>query len=80
LPGSGKGAIQIMAIPDVFQSTPYTCGPSALSALLNYYGYLIREDAIAESAKTIPYKGTGPRNLTIAAKSFVKDPNSVELI
>jgi predicted double-glycine peptidase len=47
LPGSGKQAIQLLNVPDIFQATGYTCGPSSLSGVLAYFGYTHRESEIA---------------------------------
>lgn len=29
--------VRLLNVPDVMQATDYTCGPSSLSAVLNYY-------------------------------------------
>lgn len=29
--------VNLLNVPDVMQATPYTCGPSSLSAVLNYF-------------------------------------------
>ncbi len=29
--------VKLLNVPDVLQATEYTCGPSSLSAVLNYY-------------------------------------------
>lgn len=30
--------ISLLNVPDVYQATDYTCGPSSLTAVLSYYG------------------------------------------
>lgn len=30
--------VTILNVPDVYQATDYTCGPSSLTAVLSYYG------------------------------------------
>jgi predicted double-glycine peptidase len=30
-------SVRLLNVPDVMQATDYTCGPSSLSAVLNYY-------------------------------------------
>jgi predicted double-glycine peptidase len=34
------------------QATEYTCGPSSLSAVLNYNRIIVRESTLSEWAKT----------------------------
>lgn len=60
--------VTLLNLPDVRQSTPYTCGPSSLQAILKYYGVDIREDKLAELSRTTPDGGSTPTNLLQAAK------------
>lgn len=30
--------VTVLNVPDVYQATDYTCGPSSLTAVLSYYG------------------------------------------
>jgi predicted double-glycine peptidase len=56
--------VTILNVPDVYQATTYTCGPSSLSAVLSYYGKKkIRETYLAELAKTDEEVGTMPEKL-----------------
>lgn len=52
------------------QATEYTCGPSSLSAVLNYYQLVYRQAELAERAKTDEDYGTGPKNLANAAREL----------
>ena len=49
-----------LAVPDVRQATDYTCGASALQAVLAYYGIETREDIIAQELGADPNKGVNP--------------------
>lgn len=45
--------ISLLNVPDVYQATDYTCGPSSLTAVLSYYGKEdLREMDLAKLAKT----------------------------
>ena len=45
--------ISLLNVPDVYQATDYTCGPSSLTAVLSYYGKEdFREMDLAKLAKT----------------------------
>ncbi len=52
------------------QSTEYTCGPSALQAVLRHWGRDVDEDEIAELAGTTPEVGTFPEDLVRSAKAL----------
>ena len=52
------------------QSTEYTCGPSALQAVLRYWGKEVAEDEIARLAGTNSEVGTFPENLVGSAKAL----------
>ena len=55
-----KRLISLVNIPDILQSTSYSCGPSSLKAVLRYLHVEIPESEIMEAAGTIPNTGTGP--------------------
>ena len=52
------------------QSTEYTCGPSALQAVLRYWGKDVAEDEIARLAGTTSEVGTFPEDLVRSAKAL----------
>ncbi len=53
----------LIRLPTVRQATPYTCGVSALHAVLGYYGEDIRDDKLAQTLKTKPASGTDYHNI-----------------
>ena len=60
--------ISLLNVPDVYQATDYTCGPSSLTAVLSYYGKEdLREMDLAKLAKTDEEVGTMPQQLLRAA-------------
>ncbi len=52
--------LQLVNVPDVIQSTNYTCGPVAMQSVLNYFLLEARESEVMQAAGTIPNTGTGP--------------------
>jgi len=56
-----KQKIELLNVPDVRQSTSYTCGPSLLQAILMYYGIEKREDILAQLSHSTPEKGSTPK-------------------
>ncbi|HMA54084.1 MAG TPA: cysteine peptidase family C39 domain-containing protein [Acidobacteriota bacterium] len=58
------------AIPDVRQSTNYTCGAAALQAVLSYWGTDEREDRLAARLKSTPEAGTHPLDILRVAREF----------
>ncbi|MBI5209579.1 MAG: C39 family peptidase [Elusimicrobia bacterium] len=48
----------LIRLPLVRQSTPYTCGAAALQSILGYYGEDIREDELARKLGSDPEQGT----------------------
>ena len=42
----GTGLVLLEGVPDVRQSTSYSCGTAALQAVLHYYGIEEREDRL----------------------------------
>lgn len=59
---------ELLNVPDVRQSTSYTCGASALQAVLAYWGQEIREDRLAEKLGSDPSKGTSPQAIVNCAR------------
>ena len=58
------------AIPDVRQSTGYTCGAAALQAVLAYWGTSEREDRLAARLRSTPEAGTHPFEIIRVAREF----------
>ncbi len=50
----------LSAVPDVRQCTDYSCGASALQAVLMYWGLEYREMSLMEMLQTTPAQGTHP--------------------
>lgn len=57
----------LLPVPDVRQSTPYSCGASALQAVLAYYGIELREDELQRRLGTTPEQGTHPDRILALA-------------
>ena len=55
--------VKLMNVPDVMQATDYTCGPSSLEAVLNYFHIVAREQELAKKAETSNQYGTFPEKL-----------------
>lgn len=66
----GQDTVIISTVPDVRQSTSYSCGASSLQAVLNYWGIDQREDELMDLLNTTPEAGTHPENITAVAASF----------
>ena len=60
----------LAGVPDVRQSTSYTCGPSALQAVLAYWGVSAREDELASRLRTTPEQGTPPEAIVRGARDL----------
>lgn len=59
----------LSGVPDVRQSTDYSCGASALQAVLQYYGLEEREDDLMEECRTTEAMGTQPAQIMKAAEA-----------
>lgn len=57
-----------LALPDVRQSTSYTCSAAALLAVLAYYGVEAREDRLAKELGATPEAGAPPPALVRVAR------------
>jgi len=55
-------------VPDVVQATDFTCGPSALVAVLAYYGVAAEEGAVTREARTDPEIGAELEDLAEVAR------------
>lgn len=60
----------LLAVPDVRQSTGYTCGAAALQAILAYWGTEEREDRLAARLHSTPEAGTHPLEILRVAREF----------
>src|SRR5512136_265710 len=58
------------SVPDVRQSTGYTCGAAALQAVLAYWGTSEREDRLAARLNSTPERGTHPLDIVRVAREF----------
>ncbi|MCX6560831.1 MAG: cysteine peptidase family C39 domain-containing protein [Candidatus Aminicenantes bacterium] len=59
----------LAGVPDVRQSTVYSCGASVLQAVLQYYGQESREDALMKECRTTAALGTQPGQIIKAARA-----------
>lgn len=62
--------IPMLAVPDVRQSTPYSCGAAAVQALLSYYGIDQREAELMQQLSTHPEQGTSPEAISRLLQSL----------
>jgi len=58
------------AVPDVRQSTGYSCGAAALQAVLAYWGIEEREDRLIARLHTTPEAGTHPDDIVRGAREL----------
>ena len=58
-----KKSVKLIDFPEVRQSTDYTCGASALQAILYYYGMSYREDQLEQLLDVTKNNGTSPHNI-----------------
>lgn len=68
----------LSTVPDVRQSTTYSCGAAALQAVLNYYGVHKRERDLMDMLKTTEEAGTSPDNIVRVAKELGFQVNARE--
>jgi uncharacterized protein len=61
---------KLLPLPDVRQGTAYSCGASALQAVLAYWGVEIREDKLMELLGTDPEVGTPPQAILRTAQDM----------
>ncbi|MDD1729082.1 MAG: C39 family peptidase [Methanospirillum sp.] len=64
------GTVILGTVPDVRQSTGFSCGASSLQAVLAYWGIDTREGDLIELLKSTPDAGTPPGNIVVGASSF----------
>jgi hypothetical protein len=70
--GSGAPALpsDLKGVPDVRQSTTYSCGAAALQALLSYWGIDKRERDLMQALETSEAEGTSPEAIVKVAKEI----------
>jgi predicted double-glycine peptidase len=67
---AGLPAGLLTGVPDVRQSTGYSCGAAALQAVLAYWGTSEREDRLIDRLHSTPEKGTSPDSILRVAREF----------
>ena len=67
--GRSEGLTLLEGIPDVRQSTGFSCGAAALQAVLHYYGVEEREDRLMTELKASPEEGTHPAEILQVARA-----------
>lgn len=70
LPVAAEPEIRLLPVPDVRQSTIYSCGASALQAVLMYYGEEFREDELMRRLGTDCDDGTTPAAMIALAREM----------
>jgi predicted double-glycine peptidase len=60
----------LSGVPDVRQSTGYSCGAAALQAVLAYWGTSEREDRLIARLRSTPELGTHPADIVRVAREF----------
>jgi len=78
-----SGTVILNSIPDVRQSTDYSCGASALQAVLAYWGIDSTEGILIRELNSSPETGTTPGSILDVASSrglnaFISENMSVE--
>jgi predicted double-glycine peptidase len=63
------GLTLLEGVPDVRQSTGFSCGTAALQAVLHYYGVEEREDRLMKELQTSPEEGTHPAEILRVARA-----------
>jgi uncharacterized protein len=64
-----SGTVILNSVPDVRQSTDYSCGASALQAVLSYWGIDSREGSLIKELNSSPETGTTPGSILDVASS-----------
>ena len=61
---------KLLPVPDTSQSTDYSCGASALQAVLAYYGKEYSEPELMKMLHTTPKDGTNPKDIVRVARKL----------
>jgi len=64
------GTALLAGVPDVRQSTGYSCGAAALQAVLARWGTSEREDRLIARLRSTPRNGTHPDDIVRVAREF----------
>lgn len=67
---SGRAVPLLTGVPDVRQSTNYSCGAAALQAVLGYWGIDAREGDLIADLGSDPERGTPPEAILRVAARF----------
>jgi len=62
--------IILNSVPEVIQSTRYSCGASSLQAVLRYWGVCIEERELIDQLETSKDQGTAPEKIVQVAISY----------
>jgi uncharacterized protein len=65
-----ESAPLLLNVPDVLQSLSYSCGASALQAVLAYWGTEVHEDELMGLLGTTEQRGTPPDSILRVARSY----------
>ncbi len=60
----------LLAVPDVYQSTAYSCGASAVQSVLAYWGTEVHENDLWQALGTTERLGTSPENMLRVLQSY----------
>jgi len=70
-PGRASASSRLLeGIPDVRQSTDYSCGAAALQAVLHYWGIDVREGDLMTALRSDPEQGIHPDSIVRGALKF----------
>lgn len=70
-PGGAEASSSILSdVPDLLQNSSYTCGATALRAVLLYWGTDIPEDTLVAMLSTTNESGTPPQNIVNTSGSL----------
>lgn len=73
-----EGTIILSSVPNVRQSTGYSCGAASLQAVLNYWGIDKPESILIQLLGTSPASGTAPEQIVAVASSLGLDASLSE--
>lgn len=69
-PGDPWRNVKVLPVPDVFQSTTYSCGATALQAVLSYWNIYKPEGELMELLGSRETSGTDPEPIAKGAKDL----------
>ena len=66
-----NGTTILLQVPDVYQSTNYSCGAACFQAVMRYWGgENLREDQFIKLLNTTPEEGTAPNDIVRVAEKM----------